>query len=182
MGSDIGQEGTGAPSVARSTMVGLAAQDRERAVQRLSQDTRASWCGNVARPSESTVRASCTSSGASPCGTTDHECRALGRRLLAFANERRELLGGQLRAAYVEGDEPGARDHGRHATPLALERGVAIAGPDLLLAQLAHRERAVAPETALVLGSRVRERPAGTADEYEVDHPHKSSEARGWER
>ena len=67
---------------------------------------------------------------------------------------------------------------GRHATPLALERGVAIAGPDRLLAQLAHRERAVAPETALVLGGRVRERPAGTADEYEVDHPHKSSEAR----
>ena len=151
-------------------MVGLAAQDRERAVELLADDDARQLVrerGGAERPARVGPHDDRRIEAAR---AADHEERALRRQLLPLAHEGGELLRAERAAAAIEHDDVGACQARLDPARLASHRLASVEVLQARLTQLDDRQLAGAREALLVVAGSVGERAAWLADADELDH------------
>ena len=148
----------------------LAAQDRRRPVELLRQHhPRQLVRQRQLAQREAPLRA-LQERGRDAGRTPEQERGPLRRPLLALAQPRREALGVERAPAAVEADQRPALQVRLHAPALALLHLLDGALLERLLAHLEHLEAQHAAQPPLVLGGRLRQRPAGAADRDDAQH------------
>jgi hypothetical protein len=150
-------------------VVGLAAEDRRRAVELLGEHDPGELMGERRRAEGERLGRLLEERRMEPLGTADQDRRPLRRELLPLGEPSRQLLGGPLAAAAVEGDEAEAGEAGLERAPFPLEDLRACPPLERLVAHLDDLQADGARQPALVLVRGRGERRADPPDDDDAE-------------